>query len=165
MEISYSDSLYESWKKHEDGLTWETWIKRQEKTVFLQLKEVLGLDLEFPGKFVVIPSIELAKDREGRKDMYVVARFSYDVDTNKRKTRVTKIKKTKIAHSSRFDMTVSEFISNIGHEMVHYYDLVHNKRYPLDHGRKFKRIMEKWNKKLRKYGIEIKDGCNILRKL
>lgn len=166
MEISYSESLYESWKKHGDGLTWETWIKKQEKLVFLQLKEVLELDLELPGKFVVIPSISLEKNnREGRKGMYVVARFSCRVDTNKRKTKVKKIKKTKIAHSSRFDMTVSEFISNIGHEMVHYYDLVHNKRYPLDHGKKFKRIMEKWNKKLGEYGIEIKDGCNILREL
>jgi len=165
MEISYSDSLYESWEKYGNGLTWETWIKKQEKLVFLQLKEILELDLELPGKFVVLPSIRLEKDREGRKDMYIVARFSYDVDTNKRKTRVTKIKRTKIAHTSRFDMTVSEFINNIGHEMVHYYDLVHNKRYPLDHGKKFKRIMEKWNKKLREYGIEIKDGCNLLREL
>jgi hypothetical protein len=49
--------------------------------------------------------------------------------------------------------------------MVHYYDLVHNKRYPLDHGKKFKRIMKKWNKKLGEYGIEIKDGCDILREL
>ena len=165
MEIQYSDSLYESWKNHGNGLTWETWIKRQEKLVFLQLKEILGLDLELPGKFVVIPSIELEKYREGRKGMYVIARFSYKVDTNKRKTKVKKIEKIKIAHTSRFDMTVSEFISNVGHEMVHYYDLAHNKRYPLDHGKKFKRIMEKWNKKLKEYGIEIKDGCNILREL
>lgn len=166
MEISYSDSLYESWKKHGDELTWETWIKRQEKLVFLQIKEVLGLDLELPGKFVVIPSIQSEKDnKEGRKGRYVIARFSYGVNTNKRGTKVKKIEKTKIAHSSCFDMTISEFISNIGHEMVHYYDLVHNRRCPLDHGRKFKRIMKKWNKKLREYGIEIKDGCDILRKL
>jgi hypothetical protein len=166
MEISYSDSLYESWKKHGDGLTWETWIKKQSKQVFLLIKEILELDLELPGKFVVLPYIKLT-NREGREGMYVIASFSYSVDTNKRETRVTKIKKTKIAHSSRFDMTVSEFISNIGHEMVHYYDLVHNKRYPLDHGKKFKRIMKKWNKKLKEYGygIEIKDGCDILRKL
>ena len=165
MEISYSDSIYESWKKYGDGLTWETWIKKQEKLVFLQLKEILELDLELPGKFVVIPSIQFEKDREERKGGYVIARFSYAVDTNKRKTKVKDIKRTKIAHSSRFDMTVSEFISNIGHEMVHYYDLAHNKRCPLDHGRKFKRIMKKWNKKLREHGIEIKDGCDILRKL
>lgn len=165
MEIQYSECLYESWKKYGDGLTWETWIKKQEKLVFLQLKEVLELDLELPGKFVVLPSIGLEKDREGRKGMYIIAKFSYDIDTNKRGTKVKKIRRTKIAHTSRFDMTVSEFISNIGHEMVHYYDLVHNKRYPLDHGRKFKRIMKKWNKKLREYGIKIKDGCNILREL
>lgn len=164
MEISYSDSLYESWKKHGDGLTWETWIKKQEKLVFLRVKEILELDLELPGKFVVIPSIELT-NRDGKGIMYVVAKFSYKVDTNRRETKVKKIERTKIAHSSRFDMTVSEFISNIGHEMVHYYDLVHNKRCPLDHGRKFKRIMNKWNKKLREHGIEIKDGCDIIRKL
>lgn len=165
MEISYSDSLYESWEKHGDGLSWETWIKKQEKLVFLQLKEILELDLELPGKFVVIPSIQLEKDRKERKGRCVIARFYYNIDTNKRGTKVKKIEKTKIAHTSRFDMTVSEFISNIGHEMVHYYDLVHNKRYPLDHGRKFKKIMKKWNKKLREHGIEIKDGCDILRKL
>jgi hypothetical protein len=131
MEISYSAKLTELYEKDGKKTSYERWVKNLGKQIFLELKELLEIDLQLPNKFYTIHGDQkgtVTKERNYNSTI-VAAQFTYNVDTNNRNTRVVKIRNTKIGFTVRYDMTLKTFIENVGHEMVHYYDLVHNKKY------------------------------------
>ena len=168
METSYSTRLTELYKEDGRKISYERWVKNLGKQTFLELKELLEIDLELPNKFYTIHGNQrgtVIKEKDYNSNI-VVAQFTYDVETNDRMTRVIKIRNTKIGFTVRYDMTFKTFIESVGHEMVHYYDLVHNKKYPLHHRWTFNRIRRHWNKRLKNYGLEI-DGedCQLLNQI
>jgi len=167
METSYSTRLTELYKEDGRKISYERWVKNLGKRIFLELKELLGIDLELPNKFYTIHGDQrgtVIKEKDYNSNI-VVAQFAFKVKKNDRMTRVVKIRKTKIGFTVRYDMTLKTFIENVGHEMVHYYDLVHNKKYPLHHRRAFNRIKRQWNKKLKNYGLEIDRECHLLNRI
>ena len=171
MEISYSTKLTELYERYGRKISYERWIKNLGKQVFLELKEILGIDLELPNKFYTIHGHNNHSERVPKEkghdpnNSITVGQISYNINTNDRQSKVIKINKVRIGFTVWYDMTLKSFIECTGHEMVHYYDLVHNKKYPLYHKRAFKKIMRKWNKKLKLYEIEIKEYCNVLNRI
>lgn len=163
MEISYSTKLTELYERDGRKISYEKWIKGLEKQYFLILRDILKVDLELP-KFYAVHLGELVKTNEKGRDGIPAAILSTETILNNRKTRVKKIIRVRLGVTVIYDMTLSEFIGCVGHEMVHYYDLVHYKKWPLHHKSRFKRIMRRWNKKLKPYEIYITDGCNTLGK-
>jgi len=155
----FSTGIFELYKMENLGISYERYIKKLEKRVYYELKAVLGLNIPDPNKFYTFRELKCGscvkkeKDREGK---FIIARIQIDQD---------KRWKYKIGHTVSFNVSLAEFISNIGHEMIHFYDFYKNKRQPLDHGKKFKKIMTSWNKTLNTYDLKIKDGSWVLGKI
>ena len=172
MATYYSASLMDLYEREEPDrkISYERFVKNLGKQVFLELREILGIDLEPPKRFYTIHGHNNHPERVPKEkghdpnNSITVGQISYNVDTNVL-SRVIKINKVRIGFTVWYDMTLKSFIECTGHEMVHYYDLVYNKKYPLYHKRAFKKIMRKWNKKLKPHGIEIKEYCNVLNRI
>lgn len=163
----FDTTLTELYKRRQEkDISYEKFIKNLEKQSFIFLRGLLNIDLELPTRFGTLhstihpPNTIKEKGREGGS---VIANFNSWVILNKRRNKVRNVIRTKISCSVLFDMTLKEFIQLVGHEMIHYYDLVSNKKWPLYHKRKFLKIMNKWNKQLKPYNLKINSiGCNTV---
>lgn len=165
----FDTTLTELYKRQEKDISYEKFIKDLEKQSFIFLRDLLNIDLELPTRFGTLHStthpLPTVKE-EGREGGSIIANFNSWVILNKRRNKVRNVIRTKISCSVLFDMTLKEFIQLVGHEMIHYYDLVSNKKWPLYHKRKFLRIMNKWNKQLKPYNLKINSiGCNTVGKI
>lgn len=166
-KLHFGIGIFELWQaSNYSSLSYEKFIKKLGKQVYNELNNVLNLNLPEPNKFytfknIVVEKKGCVKGEENRIGKSVSARICFRYKS-KNKRKIKKIEHVKIGHTVAYNYTLFEFINNIGHEMVHYYDLLENKRIPLDHGKKFQKIMVRWNKKLKSYGIKIKDGSITL---
>ena len=165
----FDTTLTELYKRQEKDISYEKFIKDLEKQSFIFLRSLLNIDLELPTRFGTLHSTASTPrtvKEKGREGGSVIANFNSWVILNKQGNKVRNIERTKISCSVLFDMTLKEFIQLVGHEMIHYYDLVSNKKWPLYHKRKFLRIMNKWNKQLKPYNLKINSiGCNTVGKI
>lgn len=144
--------------KRETGerISYEEFIKRLQKTVFLWLRDILEIKLNLPNKFVAF--------RDGVINpgsyYYIAGRFSFKVERDGHKIfltnkyMVTHIYWTKIGAVSDIDVSVLSFIETMGHEMAHYYYMVRFRRIDEGdgHGTVFKMILKLWNHILSKKG-------------
>ena len=140
--------------KRETGekISYEEFLKSLQKTIFLWLRDILGIKLDLPNKFFTFRN-DVINRNDTDKNRYVAGRFYYKVDHNDHKIfltnkyKVTHIYWTRIGAVSDRDVSILSFIGTVGHEMAHYYYLVRFKRFGGDdHGTVFKMILSMWNR-------------------
>ena len=158
---SLSETYLDYKKETGEKISYEEFIKSLQKTVFLWLRDILGIKLDLPNKFVAFRD---DVTNHNNKDYFIAGKFYYKIEQNDNKIfltnkhRITHIYWTKIGAVSDRDVSVLSFIETMGHEMAHYYYMVRFKRIDEGdgHGTVFKMILSLWNHILSKKGYDIK---------
>ena len=156
---SLSETYLEYKRDTGEEVSYEEFIKSLQKTIFLWLRNILGIKLDLPNKFVAFRND--VTNHGHYEEYYEAGKFCFKVETNDRrifltnKYKVTKIYWTKIGAVVDRDVSVLSFIEIVGHEMAHYFYLVYFKRMGGDgHGLGFKMILSLWNHILANKGYD-----------
>ena len=140
-----------------EDLSYEEFIKSLQKTIFLWLRDILGIKLDLPNKFFTFKNDVINPGG----DYYIAGRFCSRIDQKKlfliKKFKLIKIRQSKIGAVVDRDILIIDFIGVVGHEMAHYYNLANFKlKENNTHGIRFQFIVKQWNHILKKKGYNIK---------